>query len=148
MINESESELELFGTALRPFVSLQPTISYNKLKLLPPLPSSRADIAIPQKFKRLSDGRDFLLAEDGAEDKILIFGTKNFFRLLCGSECIYMDGTFKCVPSLFYQLYTLHVLVKDLMIPVIYALLPNKRQKTYIRLFRIIQDIANNDFLK
>ncbi|XP_053214390.1 uncharacterized protein LOC128397669 [Panonychus citri] len=148
LINRSdiETQSELIGASLQPFISLQPTISYNKLKLLPPLPVTRSGIVIPENFKQ-SAGKDFLLAEDGDEDKILIFGTRDFFRILCASKNVYMDGTFKCVPSIFYQLYTIHVMVKDLMIPVIYALLPDKNRSTYIRFFRMIQDLAIDAFL-
>ncbi|CAF1052556.1 unnamed protein product [Didymodactylos carnosus] len=37
-------------------------------------------------------------------------------------------------PTMFYQLYAIHVLYKDSVIPTVFALLPNKTQQTYQRL--------------
>ena len=41
------------------------------------------------------------------------------------------DGTFKQCPDMFYQLYTIHVTIGGYNPPCIYALLPNKTEKTY-----------------
>ena len=41
------------------------------------------------------------------------------------------DGTFKQFPDMFYQLYTIHVTIGGYNQPCIYALLPNKTEKTY-----------------
>ena len=46
------------------------------------------------------------------------------------------DGTFKVVPEIFYQLYTIHCLTVNGVIPCVYALLPNKQRQTYLTLFR------------
>lgn len=46
----------------------------------------------------------------------------------------FADGTFKTSPLIFSQVYTIHVLIKEnIIIPTIYALLPNKTEETYIR---------------
>ena len=50
-----------------------------------------------------------------------------------------MDGTFHTSPSQFYQFFIIHVVKFDAMIPVIYALLPNKLEATYNRLFESIK---------
>jgi len=47
------------------------------------------------------------------------------------AKTVYSDGTFSIVPKLFQQLYTLHVEVQDMVVPVVYFLLPNKRESTY-----------------
>lgn len=44
-----------------------------------------------------------------------------------------MDGTFKVTPSIFFQVYTIHVMYKDAVVPLVYALLPNKTEETYQR---------------
>lgn len=48
------------------------------------------------------------------------------------------DGTFSAVPKLFAQLYTIHSMEENNSIPIVYALLPNKRADTYIRMFTIV----------
>ncbi|XP_076042009.1 uncharacterized protein LOC143025913 [Oratosquilla oratoria] len=49
-----------------------------------------------------------------------------------------MDGTFNIAPPLFSQMYTIHARCMDQMIPLIYALLPDKRRATYDRMFAAI----------
>ena len=41
------------------------------------------------------------------------------------------DGTFNIVPSLFYQLFTIHAQVQGNLVPCVYALLPDKKEDTY-----------------
>ena len=43
----------------------------------------------------------------------LLFFTKNQEKLLRKAKVIYIDGTFKLVGGLFYQLYTLHAFIRD-----------------------------------
>ena len=54
------------------------------------------------------DGKDFLAFDNR---NIIGFATENNLRLLCESTNVQGDGTFKTVPKLFHQLYTLHVSV-------------------------------------
>ena len=55
-----------------------------------------------------------------------------------------MDGTFKTVPLLFYQLYTIAVKKGGHFLPVVYALLPNKTQETYETLLDLRKE-TNDD---
>ena len=48
----------------------------------------------------------------------------------------FADGTFKVVPNQLFQLYTIHCEKDGFVIPSIYALLKNKRETTYDRLFK------------
>ena len=52
---------------------------------------------------------DFLLVDDGDDDKTLIFATEENLRLLPEAEAYYINGTFSTFPSLFYQVYLLIV---------------------------------------
>jgi MULE transposase domain len=56
------------------------------------------------------------------------------FRM-CRAPVLWMDGTFKSCPSIFQQIYTIHVKIQDQFIPVAMALLPDKAEATYRRLF-------------
>ncbi|KAL0868257.1 hypothetical protein ABMA27_007788 [Loxostege sticticalis] len=105
-----------------------------------------AQVSIPEA---LSD--DFLVADDGESDKILVFASNISIRFLRRARRkrnrrYFADGTFKSVPKPFYQLFTLHVdLCSDSkstqIVPVVYALLPNKNQDTYLRLFNIMKSV-------
>jgi hypothetical protein len=55
-----------------------------------------------------------------------------------------VDGTFKVSPGIFYQVFTVHVLVQDVAIAAIYSLLPNKTKETYIRFWQLLKDSSPN----
>ncbi|KAL3853327.1 hypothetical protein ACJMK2_016875 [Sinanodonta woodiana] len=96
---------------------------------------------IPEEYKSLADGENFLLYDSGCDDpnRILIFGTKRTLNLIKDSQHWFMDGTFKVIPELFFQLYTVHALVTGSIVPCLFVLLPNKTQVTYCRLFEEIK---------
>ena len=55
-----------------------------------------------------------------------------------------LDGTFKVVPSLFFQLYTIHAIRGSHVFPCVYVLLPNKATATYKRQFQILKGAQND----
>ena len=88
------------------------------------------------------EGEPFLLFDSGpTEDRIIIFSTARNLRLLASSKHWYGDGTFKTVPHLFYQLYTLHGIQVNNSIPLLYALLPDKTEATYVRLLQQVKQL-------
>lgn len=91
------------------------------------------------------DYNDFLLADyrDG-NDRILIFALKEAREIVLNGKVFLCDGTFKNCLKPFYQLYVLFCDIgstanENNVIPVIYALLPNKKQKTYLIMFELIK---------
>ncbi|XP_003740616.1 uncharacterized protein LOC100902345 [Galendromus occidentalis] len=62
--------------------------------------------------------------------------------ILCGAGTVFMDGTFRIVPRLFLQLYTIHAFFMGQMIPFVYFLLPNKQEATYRRMFCLLKALA------
>lgn len=108
-------------------------------------------------FSKLSEvqvpkilANNFLLCDDDMEEKILIFCSPTARKFIQnGDSDFYLgDGTFNTAPPPFYQLYTLHL---DLgsndktnnVVPVIYGLLPNKSQRTYVRFFELLTTRLN-----
>ena len=71
--------------------------------------------------------------------RMLIFCAPRFLEHLARSTVWYGDGTFSVTPPFFAQLYTIHADVNGLIVPTAYALLPNKTQDTYRRMFASIQ---------
>ena len=57
----------------------------------------------------------------------------------------YGDGTFKVVPELFFQLYTIHTNIGNNYPPCIYFLLPNKTEDTYQRMVATVKRLVPND---
>ena len=98
---------------------------------------------INRQFTLPESLRDCLIADTGSEDleQILVFGDKDLVNLLQGYKQWLADGTFKMSPTLFYQLYTIHAQVGYLAPACVYALLPNKSEKTYSRTIELISPI-------
>jgi hypothetical protein len=75
--------------------------------------------------------------EKSGKSPILIYSTEENLNLMtnCNSWCT--DGTFSSAPSIFYQLrvYTIHGIQYSNVLPFLFAVLPNKREETYVRLF-------------
>lgn len=102
-------------------------------------------VKIPNLLKH-----DFLVVEDGETEKILFFSTNNAKAFITNSAekkpQYFGDGTFKRVPKPFYQLYTVHVDVgtnsttTTNVVPILFALLPNKTENTYCRFFMLLRN--------
>lgn len=113
---------------------------------VPALPLNIVDLVIPDEYKQIivnDKAQQFLFYDSENEllqGRMLIFSTRQNLQLLSQSKDWYADGTFKTSPPLFQQLYTIHVVKLNAVIPVIYALLPNKTRATYVKM---LQEVKN-----
>ena len=126
---------------MRRTIRSQRTINEN----LPPIPATMVVIPVlPQTYQTTSIGEQFLLFDSGVGDaeRLFILGSPQATQLLTQSTHWFCDGTFKVVPELFYQMYTIHAEVREKIFP-IYALLPNKTQINYTRLLREVSNVVN-----
>ncbi|XP_077148452.1 uncharacterized protein LOC143809211 [Ranitomeya variabilis] len=127
-------------------LSLKRTLRLSRqLGNIPRLPQTLDQLVIPQKFKGINiDGiqQQFLLYDSGSgHRRILIFGTRDNLHLLAQSKEWFADGIFSTTPSLFKQLYTIHVVHSGLVVPVVYALLTDKSRSTYQRLLQQLKNM-------
>jgi hypothetical protein len=76
------------------------------------------------------------------DDRILIFASPEQLQILQTSTEFLVDGTFKVVPEIFYQLFIIHAVYRNYVVPVTYALLRRKNTDTYLRLINEILEIA------
>ena len=91
---------------------------------------------------------DFLILfydDTGSDDKnrILIFTTDRNIEFLNSHPDWYGDGTFDVSPELFKQLFTIQACVKGKVLPMVYALIPNKQQVSYMKLFTMLKEYLN-----
>lgn len=136
-LNENKSCLETFSVKDQTYVR---TNLYNqRRKILPPLPKNMEEIfdAVENLSIKTIKEEDFLFISDRS-NKIIVFSCYSNIRTLCQSEKIYADGTFSHCAKYFYQLFTLHILMNGHYIPLVFCLLPDKRQETYKCLFQIL----------
>ncbi len=134
-----------FVTNIPRFHSVKHGLYSQRHLQLPNMPTCREDIVLDGDYVKTLDGKNVLAFDDG---KIIGFATDDNLRLLCASNDVQCDGTFKTVPRLFHQLYTLHVTLgsgdTEETVPVIYALLPDKRKETYRDLFMQVNANCQN----
>ena len=53
--------------------------------------------------------------------RIIIFTTNNNFKLLSSYHDWYVDGTFDVCPTLFKQVFTINIIIRDKSLPMVYA---------------------------
>lgn len=115
----------------------------RRLNPSPPLPTARHGFVVPTTYSTTTDGRRFLMFDSGVDDhnRILIYSTDENLDAMASKTDWFIDGTFKCAPEIFYQVFTIHVYVHGAVIPVLYALLPNKQEATYARLLQALTSL-------
>ncbi|CAF4128120.1 unnamed protein product [Rotaria magnacalcarata] len=94
-----------------------------------------ADGRLPDRLRKTDRGEDFILFED---EKLIIFSSKINLSLLKENKHWFADGTFKVCPDDFYQLFTLHAMMTDTIIPLVYGLLIGKSNNDYNLFFEKI----------
>ena len=127
--------------------SLRRGICRQQASAHPRPPNSLDDVGeLPDKYALLN-GEKFLLKDVKTltGSRILIFGTSSLEVLSLGSGWL-SDGTFKAVPSIFTQLYTLHSFLDGAWTPRIYALLSDKHKATYAELLCYVIDLIEENF--
>src|SRR6267154_1337579 len=80
------------------------TLAYNNNASLPPIPTDRSFL-IPPRFLPL------LLTDSGPADgdeRMIVIGDRFLMNALQSAHVWLADGTFKVVPSVFFQLYSIH----------------------------------------
>ena len=94
---------------------------------------SWSQINVPEVLHHTLRGENFNLFDSGADDpnRFFIFGTLKNLDMLTENTNWFADGTFKIAPKLFYQLTTIHVLVKNTVLPMLYIFLQRKDEETY-----------------
>lgn len=99
-------------------------------------PTTIAEISIPETLKFI-EGEMFVLVEKsfGENEKIIILGSQSNLKLLGEAKCWLMDGTFKVVPSIMRQLYTIHGKIGSEVVPLVYCIMSSKSKIVYDEFF-------------
>ena len=103
----SDPGMQRVAAKLPDFQSMKSSM-YRKCRArLPPLPKSRAEVNLQGEWAETTSGEPFVIGTRG-DDKIILLRTTANLKLLEAADSIYMDGTFKTCPQLFYQMFTIH----------------------------------------
>lgn len=98
-------------------------------EVMPPIPTD-TDFVMPARFK------DFVLYDSGpGSDRIILLGCNELMDALARASLWLADGTFKVVPSIFFQLYTIHFqFVPGINPAALYCIVTDKTRGTYDRI--------------
>ncbi|KAG0437441.1 hypothetical protein DMUE_3682 [Dictyocoela muelleri] len=93
------------------------------------------------------NGGKFLDYDSGCLDpeRLLIFINSEKIMHLENSSIWLGDGTFKMAPSGFFQIYIIYAKIFENFFPLLYAILPNKTEKTYLKFFAIVAKLIKNN---
>ncbi|CAF1113399.1 unnamed protein product, partial [Brachionus calyciflorus] len=78
-------------------------------------------------------------SESDNKGRILIFTTLKNLQILSLYRHWLCDGTFDAAPSIFIQLFTIHIIKNMKNLPLVYALLADKLQVSYTKVFEILK---------
>lgn len=92
----------------------------------------------------------FLIKDMKYDDtkRIMLFSTRSLIKNLSESSYWILDGTFKIVPTLFLQLYTIYGNIpihKHKTFPMVFALCTHKDKKSYDKLFELLIEYASEN---
>ena len=122
---------------------------YNeRAKIIPILPATRSDIILEGQWTLTTANQRFLIADDGNDERILIFSTQQNLTHFTAADIIYGDGTFYTCPDVFTQLYTFHTYVDGTMYPLVYALLPGKSETVYTKFLTLLKQACDQHQLQ
>ena len=134
---------EQIGVSVPTFRAVQSVLHRTRQEVRPDMPKTRGEIDLEDIWTKTENGDNFLLIDDiednAPETRMFGFATTEMLSALCSAQAIFMDGTFKVVPHLFSQLYSLHAFFRGQMMPLAFFLLPDKKVSTYSRILRLLR---------
>uniref|UniRef100_H3ACD2 MULE transposase domain-containing protein n=1 Tax=Latimeria chalumnae TaxID=7897 RepID=H3ACD2_LATCH len=98
-----------------------------------------------KRFEFSSIFQGFVLHDLGVENphRLIIPSCMELLDGLARTDVWLADGTFKFVPLIFFQLYTIHFQYQPVIIPAaVYCLLPNKTRTTYDHLLQVLTHLV------
>lgn len=120
----------------RDLQKIRRNMSNARTRELPKLPEDFEELhAALSDYGKLIDGKEPFLLVNDTDKNILVFSTVSNLKYLMTCSTLFVDGTFKSSPSLFSQLFTIHGFKNTSYIPLVFSLLPDKKQETYEALF-------------
>ena len=114
---------------------------------MPAIPQRREYIPdIRNNYQVTNRGDRFLLFDNGVGyvNHLIIFATKDSVRLLAANPNWFRDGTFKVFPEIFFQIFTIHVLINHQIFHCVFALLPNKTEASQNRFLTEVSNAVRN----
>jgi hypothetical protein len=74
----------------------------------------------------------------------LIFASDSNLQHLRSAQNVSMDGTFRTVPSIYQQLFTVHAFFDNRLLPLVYVLMARKSTRAYVKVFKSLKSACTN----
>jgi len=118
-----------------------------RASILPKLPATFSELHnIFGKMEFKTNKNQNILLVNSKETNIIGFSTLSNLKVLCDSDTTFVDGTFKSCPKLYHQLITVHCVINQSYVPLVYILLPSKTTQCYLQAFHhLVIECKNND---
>ncbi|CAG8830048.1 5754_t:CDS:2, partial [Gigaspora margarita] len=132
--------------------ALRMRIKHIRRSEMPPQPQTLDEVNVPLPFQYTLKRELFLIRDSQVGlGQVLIFTTKTNVQCLSQASFWVMDGTFRTVPTVFHQLYTIHAPIgtseNSQIFLLVYALMSSKLAELYMQLFQDLNDFAaENEF--
>ena len=150
--NEAQSDLLTQRVPERAIAAYFPT--YEKItNTLRKIRASKK-LTIPADFSTLDVAGEFTITQSEKEflrydnksksNRIMIFVDDDAFEILSESSEWFMDGTFKCSPKQFMQMYTIHAFVFNTTLPFVYISTQRKTESTYREAIGVLKNLAKH----
>ena len=110
-----------------------------------PQATNLEDFVLPPEAMQTFHGKSFLLYDEPAprKERLMVFSTADNMDMLSACKLWLCDGTFWVAPKDFTQSYTIHANIFGKSIPLVYALLPDKKEETYRKFLEVITNAVN-----
>jgi len=116
---------QVMDEAVQTFTSVQSLLQRHRSECFSPISRTRADVDVRREWSRSWNDESHMTLSDIVTG-LLVFMTKANTKLLCDSDTIFIDWTFRTVPRPFFQLVTIHVLSRGIVVPVCFCLMAGK----------------------
>ena len=124
-------------------------LSQEYLKAHPVAKSAKtvATLVLTEDQKTLPGDIKFLQHDDGPEDpeRILFFACPENLVALSRCDVWLADGTFAICPKMFYQLWVVHGVYENAVIPFAFFLLPGKSEAVYTWAFTLLKTATQQE---
>lgn len=109
----------------------------KKRQQLPTLPKNISEVHDAlHSIRIVSNENEELLQVNDPNTHIVIFSTRKNLSYLSRNKIAFMDGTFSYCAKFFSQMFTVHIVENGNYVPLVFALLPDKKTSTYETFFK------------
>ncbi|CAM2724926.1 unnamed protein product [Rotaria socialis] len=130
------------GTFFPLLDSIDSSLYRKRAQNYPKIPRTIHELIIPDGWKLGSHGEPFLLVDEiYGNERLLMFASDWSIRFLGSCSQWHSDGTYKCRPLLFAQVYIIFGF-NGMMIPCVYCLTTKQDERVYMKILHNLLDIA------